>query len=44
MNYGLKIKAERYEDAEKISKCIEQEYGCLMRKIEDRKQMIDPLK
>lgn len=30
------IKAERYEDAEKIRKCIEQEYGCLKRKIEDR--------
>lgn len=30
------IKAERYEDAEKISKCIEQEYGYLKRNIEDR--------
>jgi len=38
------IKAERYEDAEEIRKCIEQEYGCLKRKIKDRKQMIDPLK
>lgn len=38
------IKAERYEDVEKISKCIEQEYNYLKRKIEDREQMIDPLK
>lgn len=30
------IESERYEDAEKIRKCIEQEYGCLKRKIEDR--------
>ena len=30
------IKAERYEDAEKISKCIEQEYGSLMRKMKDK--------
>ena len=30
------IKAERYEDAEKISKCIEQEYSCLKINIEDR--------
>lgn len=34
------IKAERYEDAEKISKCIEQEYGYLERKMKDREQMI----
>ena len=32
------IKAERYEDVEKISKCIEQEYNYLKRKIEDREQ------
>lgn len=38
------IKAERYEDAAKISKCIEDEYSNLKRKIEDRGQMIDPLK
>ena len=38
------IKAERYEDAAKISKCIEDEYSNLKRKIEDREQMIDPLK
>lgn len=38
------IKAERYEDVEKISKCIEQEYNYLKRKMEDREQMIDPLK
>lgn len=30
------IKAERYEDAEKIRKYIEQEYGYLKRNIEDR--------
>lgn len=30
------IKAERYEDVEKISKCIEQEYGRLKRKIDDQ--------
>lgn len=30
------IKAERYEDAAKISKCIEDEYSNLKRKIEDR--------
>lgn len=29
------IKAERYEDAAKISKCIEDEYSNLKRKIED---------
>lgn len=34
------IKAERYEDAEKIRKCIEQEYGYLERKMKDREQMI----
>lgn len=34
------IKAERYEDAEKVSKCIEQEYGYLERKMKDREQMI----
>ncbi|WP_373152829.1 hypothetical protein [Bacteroides xylanisolvens] len=38
------IKAERYEDAAKISKCIEDEYSNLKRKMEDREQMIDPLK
>lgn len=32
------IKAELYEDVEKISKCIEQEYNYLKRKIEDREQ------
>lgn len=30
------IKAERYEDAEKIRKCIEDEYNNLKEKIEDR--------
>lgn len=30
------IKAERYEDVAKISKCIEDEYSNLKRKIEDR--------
>lgn len=30
------IKAERYEDVEGISKCIEQEYGRLKRKIDDQ--------
>lgn len=30
------IKAERYEDAEKIRKCIEDEYSNLKRNIEDR--------
>ena len=30
------IKAERYEDVEKISKCIEQEYGRLKRKTDDQ--------
>ena len=38
------IKAERYEEAAKISKCIEDEYSNLKRKMEDREQMIDPLK
>ena len=38
------IKAERYEDVEKISKCIEREYDYLKRKIEDREQIINPLK
>jgi hypothetical protein len=30
------IESERYEDAAKISKCIEDEYSNLKRKIEDR--------
>lgn len=30
------IKAERYEDVEKISKCIEREYDYLKRKIDDQ--------
>lgn len=30
------IKAEHYEDAAKISKCIEDEYSNLKRKMEDR--------
>lgn len=30
------IKAERYEDAARISKCIEDEYSNLKRKMEDR--------
>lgn len=38
------IKAERYEDVEKISKCIEREYDYLKRKMEDREQIINPLK
>lgn len=38
------IKAERYEDAAKISKCIEDEYSNLKRKMENREQIIDPLK
>lgn len=38
------IKAERYEDVEKISKCIEREYDYLKRKMEDRGQIINPLK
>ena len=38
------IKAERYEDVEKISKCIEREYYYLKRKMEDREQIINPLK
>ena len=38
------IKAERYEDAAKIRKCIEDEYSYLKRKMEDREQIIDPLK
>ena len=38
------IESERYEDAAKISKCIEDEYSNLKRKMEDREQMIDPLK
>lgn len=33
------IKAERYEEAEKISKCIEDEYSILKRKIESRKRL-----
>lgn len=35
------IKAERYEDVEKISKCIEREYDYLKRKMEDREQIIN---
>lgn len=38
------IKAERYEDVEKISKCIEREYDYLKRKMEGREQIINPLK
>lgn len=38
------INAERYEDVEKISKCIEREYDYLKRKMEDREQIINPLK
>lgn len=38
------IKAERYEDVEKMSKCIEREYDYLKRKMEDREQIINPLK
>ena len=38
------IKAERYEYVEKISKCIEREYDYLKRKMEDREQIINPLK
>ena len=38
------IKAERYEDVEKISKCIEREYDYLKRKMEDREQIINPIK
>ena len=38
------IGAERYEDVEKLSKCIEREYDYLKRKMEDREQIINPLK
>ena len=38
------IKAERYEDVEKIRNCIEREYDYLKRKMEDREQIINPLK
>ena len=38
------IKAERYEDVEKISKCIEREYDYLKSKMEDREQILIPIK